>query len=232
MAEDLVPCIPLELPEIPDITLIGGAKLSGFLDFSQGMPTQCTVNASLMLQLAPVLASLTPLLKILAVIKGLKAAAESAFLDSGDLLSAIADLVPLFVALTPAGMAVTIAGILRLIISFMNCFIAQLESAVSFQANISALQAEVDLNPAAVSPVLLASLSCAKANAEISMQGAMASLGPIQPLLEVVTSVAGVAGISLDLAIDVSGAADTSEVISTLKTTITSIEEAINALPV
>ncbi|ESA38302.1 hypothetical protein N836_33270 [Leptolyngbya sp. Heron Island J] len=228
-----VPCVELpELPEIPQIQLFGGVSLNGFLDFSAGVPNQCSANFSLIQQLAPTLASMTIVLKILAVLKALQAAAESAFLDSGDLLVSLVDLAPIFVSLTPAGMAVTIAGMLRLIISFLNCFILQLEASVKFQANIAELQAQADLDPVSVSPVLTASLSCAQANAELSLEHVMASLGPVQPLIEMITLVADIAGIPLELSLDVSASADSVEMISSLKETVSSIEATIEALPV
>lgn len=231
MAE-AVPCIKLpEVPEIPRITLFGGASLSGFIDFSAGMPSQCTATFSLLQQLSPMLASLVPILKILKVLQALKGAAESAFLDAGDLLAALADLIPLFASFTPAGMALTISGILKLLIGFLNCFIGQLEAALKVQANIAALQASAGANPAEVSLVLKTSLSCAQANASLALDHALASLGPLQVLIETVTIIGGIAGVQLDLKFDTSGAADMQEVITNMKATITQIEEIVQNLP-
>jgi hypothetical protein len=234
MAESIqVPCVPLpELPEIPSITLIGGASLSGFVDFSQGMPTDCSVTFSLMQQLAPVLAALAPLLKILKVLQALKATAESAFLNAGDLITALGDLGGLFLSLTPAGIAVTVAGILRMIIGFLKCFITQLESVVKVQADIALIEANVAADPALGSAVLTASLSCAQANAELSMQSAMASLGPVQPLLDMVTMLGEIAGLPLSLSLNVSAGGELAGTLTSLRETITQIEGVINSLPV
>ncbi len=259
MAEIEIPCVKLpELPKIPNITLFGGAQLNGFLDFSAGIPDQCGANFNLMAQLAPSLGSLTPMLKILAVVKALvdfitempaNIAAAIAFNPDplADAVTAVveafADLTPLLVALTPAGMAVTIKGILELILGILGCVIGQLESAVSFQAKIELGQVEaglaaagdVDLDlevSAEVSAVLEASLSCAQANADLALEHAAASLGPIKPLLDRVDMLAGVAGLSLGLpSLEFSGGAAAADAVADLKAAVTGIEDVIKALP-
>jgi hypothetical protein len=225
------PCVRLpELPELPTITLFG-ATLTGHLDFSMGMPSDCSANMSLMAQVAPLLASLAPLLKILKVLQALKSAAESAFLDAGDLLSALADLAGLFAAMTPAGIAITVKGILEVIISFMLCFITQLRSVLEFQANISGIETAIAADASLDSPVLRASLSCANANAELAMGSVMGSLGPIQPLLDMVGMIGGVVGLSLDLSLDMSAAGDVEAMIVSLEQTITKVRDVIQSLP-
>src|ERR1700733_14336463 len=60
-------CIDLSLPKpsIPTLTLPIGGQLSGMADFTRGIPTECSMNFSLVLQLAPMMASMECLLKIL-----------------------------------------------------------------------------------------------------------------------------------------------------------------------
>ena len=228
-----VPCVQLpDLPEIPSVSLFGGVELSGFLDISQGMPSQCTVNASLMLQLAPLLASLTPMIKILNVLGELQAVFEGLPVpDLTGLIKALTDLSPIILSVQAPGMIITVAGILRLIVSSLNCFITQLESSISFQAKIDGIQADIDLNPALDTPVLQASLACAQMNAELSMQHTMASLGPILPLLNMVKPLGQIAGIDLDFSLDFSADAKPTETISSLKETIATMESVLQALP-
>src|SRR5262249_1376796 len=139
MALDLeIPCpaVP-KIPKIPNINILGMAELKGFLDFSVGSPRDCTLSINLLVQLAPLLASLTCLLRILAVINALKDAVESTppFSKVGDLLSKIGDMATTcFGALIPLNIAITIKGVLELIISFLICFLEQLDSLISFQA--------------------------------------------------------------------------------------------------
>lgn len=227
-----VPCIRLpELPQIPEVQLFGGITISGFLDFSKGMPTDCSVTFSIMQQLAPLLASLAPILNILGVVKALADFATNPLMKGPDLIAAIDKVASLFISLTPAGIAVTIAGILRVIIGFLKCFITQLEAVIDFQAQIGLIRAELEANPGQGSIVLQAQLSCAEANAEVSMQQVMASMGPIAPLLDIVTTVAGIAGLSLAMP-SLSGGGGAADVIDSLKGAITSIEDVINSLPV
>src|SRR5262245_3021847 len=77
MAEVNIPCVDLPSIEIPNLTLIGGAELKGFLDFSAGTPTDCKLTFNLLLQLAPLLASMACLLKVLDVIGKLKSFVEA-----------------------------------------------------------------------------------------------------------------------------------------------------------
>jgi hypothetical protein len=230
MAEGIainVPCVKLpSIPKIPSINILGMVELKGMLDFSVGTPRDCTLAINLMLQLAPLLASMSCLLKILAVIKALEDTVNSAFTRTGDLLAKIGDLAECFGALTPFNIAITIKGILDLIISFLSCFLEQLDSLITFQANI-------DLNAANGNPVLLESLGCARDNAQTSMDNLMLSLEAIQPLLDMATSVGGVVGINVKLPAlsEISVQKDHTQVITSLKQAVASMKEAINALP-
>ncbi|HEY8947049.1 MAG TPA: hypothetical protein VIM73_22550, partial [Polyangiaceae bacterium] len=161
-----VPCFRLpELPAVLEIELIGGVRLSAFLDFSKGMPNTASVVFSLLQQLSPVLAGLAPILNILAVIKALADFATNPLVKGPDLIVAINKIAGMFVALTPAGIAVTIAGILRAIIAFLQSFIVQLRAVIEYQAKIALVEQEIALDPAKANLVLSATLSCAKANA-------------------------------------------------------------------
>lgn len=228
-----IPCVPFpEVPELPNIKLIGGVELGGFLDFSVGMPTQCSVTMNLMAQLAPVLAGLAPILNILAVLKALADFASNPLVKGPDLIAAINKIAGLFISLTPAGIAVTIKGVLTLLINFLNCFISQLEASVKFQADLGQIQQSIELDPSLATPVLTASLSCAQANAEISMQQAMASLGPVKPLLDIVGVIAGIAGLPLELPdMSVGADADMAGLIASMREATTSLQSVIEGLP-
>jgi hypothetical protein len=228
-----VPCVELPpVPKIPSVTLIGGAELQAFLDLSAGIPDACSVTFNLMGQLAPALAGLTPILKILTVLKALADFASNPLVKGPDLIAAIGELAPLFLALTPAGIAVTVRGILGVIVDFLACFVERLESVVSFQADLGSIQAQIDASPELVSPVLTASLSCANANAQVAIDQTMASLGPIEPLLGIVTSIAGIAGLSLALpSLSGGGAGGAEELVEALKSAVDSLEGVIDSLP-
>ena len=228
-----IPCVELPKVSIPNLTLLGGAELNGFLDFSQGAPTDCKLTFNLMLQLAPLLASMACLLKILNVIGKLQAFVEAAkppFLKLVDtipeLLIAIGELKDCIPALAIPQMLLMIKGMLSLIINFLNCFISQLESIIKFQVSI-------DLTAAEGNPVLLDTLLCAQSNAKTSMDNLMLSLQPVQPLLNMVTMVASIAGQSIGLPklSDISANQDQAQTITTLKQSIASIKQVIDSLP-
>ncbi len=236
MAENIeIPCPELpKIPEIPNISLIGGAELSSFLDFSQGSPTDCKLTFNLLIQLSPLLASMACLLKVLNVIGKLKdfvtAVPDPVEIGKSapELLKAIDKLsgcIPL-PGLALLQLIIMIKGILQLIINFFSCFIKQLESIVNFQANI-------DLRIAEGNPVLLASLSCAKKNGETQMDNLMLSLNPVQPLLDLVDMLAGIAGqsISLPKISDISVEKDKSATITKLNDSINSLKKVIDSLP-
>jgi hypothetical protein len=228
-----IPCVKLpEVPPLFDVQLIGGAKLTGFLDFSAGIPTDCSVMMNLMAQLSPALAGLAPILNILGVLKALADFASNPLVKGPDLIEAIGKLAGLFVALTPAGIAITIKGVLNLIITFLKCFIDQLQSVIALQAQLAELQASMAADPSIVSPVLTASLDCASANAELAMQQTMASLGPIAPLLALVNIIGSIAGIQIEVpAMDMSAGADIESVIQSLEDKITALQDVIQSLP-
>jgi hypothetical protein len=235
MADDnIVACIALpKIPEIPSITLLGGAELKGFVDFSQGMPTDCKVTFNLLLQLSPLLASMACLFKILNVIGKLQDFANAATDPINklpgavpDLVQAIDELKDCIPALAFAQVFIMLKGILSLIINFLLCFISQLESIVNIQISI-------DLGAAEGNPVLLTALTCALDNAQTSMDNLMLSLQPIQPILMVVTMVAGIVGESISLPdlSSISVGTDHIQAITSLREAITSMQQVIDTLP-
>jgi hypothetical protein len=230
MAETLnlsVPCVKLpKIPQIPSINILGMVELKGLLDFSQGAPRDCTLAINLMLQLAPLLASMSCLLKMLAVIQAMEKFVKNPLTETTEILDKIGKLAECFGVLNPLNIAITVKGILELIITFVSCFLEQLDSLITFQASI-------DLNAAAGNPVLHASLECAKDNAQTSLDNLMLSLGAIQPLLDMTTSVAGIIGLDLKLPAlsAISMQQDQTQVITTLKQATATMREAINALP-
>lgn len=224
-----VPCVKIPKLKIPSVKLPLGGELKGFADFSASVPTDCTLTFSLLAQLAPLLASISCLLKVLKVLASLKEFASNPLTKGPDLIATIDGAAGCITAVTVPALSIipSIKGILQLIISFLNCFISQLESIVNLQANI-------DLESAKDNPVLLASLSCAQDNAQASMDNLMASLEPIEPLIAAVNTLGEfVPGFpKIELSIDLSSGQDRVQVISDLKQKITSLEAVIDSPPV
>ncbi len=228
MAENLeIPCVHIpKIAKVPSINILGVAELKGMLDFSMGTPKDCTLSINLMLQLAPLLASMTCLLRILAVLQALPKFVQNPLTETSELLGKLGELSKCFEAILPINIAVTIKGILSLVISFLSCFLEQLDSLVKFQASI-------DLKSAEGNPALKLSLECAQANAKTSTDNLMLSLQSIQPLLDMTMNLAGVVGFDLKLPklSDISADQDQATVIYSLSQSVKDLQNAIDALP-
>jgi hypothetical protein len=223
-----VPCpeIP-KIPSIPSINILGLVEMKGILDFSLGTPRDCTLNINLLLQIIPLLASMTCLLKMLAVIQALEETVKSGFMKTGDLLDKIAKLSTCFGALTPPTIAITLKGLLSLIINFVSCFLDNIESLIKFRVSIAAAPAD------AQNLALQASLECALTNSQNSLDNLILSLESVQPLLDMVVSLGAIGGFSFTLPSMTSLAAekDPTKVISSLKQGIDTMKQAIASLP-
>src|SRR5262249_61874416 len=66
----LPPCVDLRLPQakLPQIRLPTGGSIKGIADLTKGIPSDCSLNFSLAVQLAPIMASIECLVKVLALI--------------------------------------------------------------------------------------------------------------------------------------------------------------------
>ncbi|MBK7177997.1 MAG: hypothetical protein IPH82_12545 [Chloroflexi bacterium] len=159
-----VPCVPIPNAKTITIPLPMGIELRSLTDISQGPPSDCALAHSLMLQVSPMLASMTCILKMLKVFSALKDTITDSppFFDItsiGKLITALADLSSCFLLIDPVQICKMVKGILAIILSYIGCLIEAFESIWNFQLGI-------DLNAAQGNPVLLASLSCAQTNAE------------------------------------------------------------------
>jgi len=228
-----VPC-----PEFPPVSAdlkvtLPFGELKAFRDFSLSLPTDCNLSFNLLLQIQPLLASMACLLKILNVIASLKEFLEAfpnipqVAVKAGDVVKAIGDLgtcLPpgLFVSL-----ALTIKGILQIILAFLGCLISQLESIVNFQASL-------DFKSAAGNPTLTATLTCAKEGAQLTADHLMASLGPIEPLMQMVGMISQIVGLNITLpstSTIFAPGADMAEGIGKLRDTVTQMQQVIDAIP-
>jgi len=224
-------CPKLKKPKVPSIQLPFGATLKGISDFSQGLPTQCSVNFSLLVQIQPLLAAMACMLKILNVIGKLEAfvkavpnpakVAEAA----PDLLEAIAEVGPCLPPVAFPQLAITIKQILQLIVGILQCLVAALDSILEFQQSI-------DIDSAAGNSALENALRCAQDNAAASMDSIGTALEGLQPILEMVTMIAGIAGISLKpIMVPATTGADALETVQSLRDTIDGLADVIDAIP-
>lgn len=194
MSDDNPLCVPFPRAQTIKIPLPFGVEISSITDFSQGPATDCAIAHSLMLQISPMLAGMTCMLRVLKVIKDLKdfvtAVPDPVKLGQSvpKLINSIEELLGCFLLLDPCELSKMISGILCMIVSYLNCFIEAFESIWHFQLGL-------DLNAAAGNPVLLANLQCAQDNAKTSMDSMMDGLQGIKPLLDMVGMLMEIVGL-------------------------------------
>jgi hypothetical protein len=148
-----------------------------------------------MLQIAPLLASMDCLLKILKllkplidVVKGLPVPPVKAIMDFG---KAASDLLPCLLVPTPLSMLPFLKDLLCLILKALKCFLSQMKTIVGFlsgiQLQLQSAQADGNLD-------LAQTLQCAQENAMTQAQGLTASIEPIGVILDLMSSIFGIAG--------------------------------------
>lgn len=187
------PGTPIEIP-VPFV----GASIKSITDPSKGPPSDCAIVHSLMLQLMPMFAGFACVLKILNVFTALKKVFKSGppFIDVGavfgangliDSIAKLSDCIPLA---NPAPWLKMIKAILQMILSYIGCLIQGFESIRNFKLG-------VDLNAEGGTPLLLNTLDCAKGNGDTSLAALMDAMGPIMPLLSVISPITSLFGVDL-----------------------------------
>lgn len=181
-------CVDMSLPKPGKlkITLPTGGTLNAYTDMSRGVPTDCALSFSLLLQIAPVLASMDCILKILGliaplikIVKGLPFPPLSAVKE---FIEAAGKLVPCLnmVIAPPLNLAPFIKDILCLILRVLRCFIDQLKM---IKQMVGGLGLQLQLATAAGNTELVSALQCSQENANRAAEGAMTGLEPIFALL-------------------------------------------------
>jgi hypothetical protein len=228
-----IPCV--KFPEVPadlKITLPFG-ELKAFRDFAAGMPTDCNLTFNLLVQISPLLASMACLLKILKVVGAveglLKVVTNPLELPkkAAEVLEAIADMATCLPPLMFPNLFFMIKDILLLVINFLLCLISQLESILKFQAGI-------DLSSAEGNPVLTASLKCAQANAQTAAEHLAASVGPMQPLLDMISMIAEIVQLPITippLSAMFAPGADMAESVDKLKQAVEQLKQVVESIP-
>lgn len=180
-------CADISLPEPKSVSLKlpTGASLKGIGDVTKGIPTDCSLNFSLMLQLGPILANLECFIKVLKlikplidVIKGLPFPPVEAIKDFG---VAAAEVGECIISLTtPAGMIPFVKDILCLIIRIMNCLLDQMKSIMALMEKLS-----LDMISAEGNATQQALIECAQDNAQRSANAQLQAIEPVKVILEI-----------------------------------------------
>jgi hypothetical protein len=234
-------CLDLSLPQVgsSSLTLPTGLTLQGMADFTRGVPTDCSMNINLMLQLAPMMASMDCLLRVLKFIGVVVNAIKGAAMPT-DLISAIPKIVSaademlqcLEIAIPGIPICTFVKDLLLLISSMLLCVVKELESILNI---LGGLQLQISVAQANGNSDLLASLQCAQQNAQTSAEGTMQSMQPILVLLSLAGTFMSIAGVSLNVTIPSAVPSGDLQAMQTLLTDLgevaTVIKEVAEALP-
>lgn len=234
-------CADLALPKAEklQLRLPTGATLTAIPDLSKGIPSDCSLVANIFLQLAPFLASIECLLKVLGLIKPLMDIVNNmapphpiklpkAIVDFGEAAAKLAECLKIIIP--GVGIYNFVKDLLLLIIKIIKCLIGQLESILAIMQGIEIRLGEAEKSGNAE---LKRVLECAKANATTSANHASQSLGPVTDIMPLVQVFLEMAGVKLEIP-SIGSAEDSAallETINKLKDTITTIEAVIETLP-
>jgi hypothetical protein len=236
-------CLDLQLPKVKVPTLalpLPGLEIQGIADFTRGIPTECSMNFSLLLQLAPIMANFECLFKLLKfvgvaiqIIQGITSPMNivSAIPKIVDAAKDLAECIDM-VILPPLGLLCFVKQVLELIASMLLCAVEALQSILNILAG---LQIQIADATAAGNDDLLQALTCAQENAAVAADGTMQSLQPIAVLLALAQPILGIAGQSVSVTIpppvpssDLEGM---QTLLQTLGTVAAAIKEIADAIP-
>jgi hypothetical protein len=229
-------CADITLPSASglSIQLPTGGSLQAFADISKGIPTDCSMTFSLMLQIAPFMASIQCLLNVLKllkplidVIQGLPMPPVSALQEFAQAAEALA---PCLLIPTPVVMIPFILDLLCLILKVLNCFLGQMKSLINI---LGPLNLQLSAAQQSGNSELIATLTCAQANAQTQASQIMNSLGPVGALLGVagpLFSIAGVPAITLPALGSATDVAALTSVVNTMETVVGTIQSIVDGL--
>jgi hypothetical protein len=235
---DIPPCADLRLPQFrpATITLPTGAAIKAIADVSKGIPTSCALNVSLMIQLAPLLASMECLLRILKllgslvkVIKGLPFPPIKAI---SDFIQAATELAPcLALPVNIPGLLQMVHDVLCLVVRSLKCVVDGLNTVVK---TLKGLSIQLKIATDEGNTELVATLQCAQENAMTSSASLMQSIEPISAILDLVTPIMEMAGMSPFKMPALAPAADVAALegtVQTLQGVVDSLNTIASALP-
>jgi hypothetical protein len=241
-------CVDLRLPKPAktELKLPTGGTIKPIPDITKGIPTDCAMNFNLMLQMAPIMASMECLLKVLdflgVVVKLITKIADPKVLPPEKVTTVIGALPDLaekggklmpcinMVIAPPLNIIPFIKSLLLMLARMLRCTAEALKSAIEILDGISLdmLTAQQDGNDA-----LAQQLQCAQENAQLAMDGTMVSLEPVLIIMDIAKPFLEIAGVSLDippLASD--GTLDgMKSLLDTIQTVGQTLEDVANGLP-
>ncbi|MCP4304300.1 MAG: hypothetical protein GY788_05360 [bacterium] len=187
------PCADLGFlePKSQSVKLPTGRTLKGVVDITKSIPDDCSLSFSLVLQLAPFLANLECLLKLLDVIqplanivKNLASPDKKEVKNFGTAASVFVECLTDFTG----GIPTFLKDILCLIVKILRCMIQQQQSLLNLMGGLSLQMQEA---AAAGNTGLMASLECARQNASMSAAHSASAIEPVLVLLALIKPLFG-----------------------------------------
>jgi len=228
--------LKLPLPKPIKVQLPTGGSLKAFSDISKGIPNDCSLTFSLMLQIAPLLASMECLVKILKFLKPLMDFVKSPLDPTivAKVVEAGADLVPCFLIPTPANLIPFIRDLLCLILKLLKCFLGGISTILNLMSGLT-----VQLKSAKESgnAELQKALECAMENAAIAAQVQAQSIEPLGAILDLMSPIMGIAGVqaiqlpAIGSQTDIESLRQTVETVKGVTDTIQEIVDALGGCP-
>jgi hypothetical protein len=193
------PCSQVQIkPASPlKINLPTGGTLTAFSDLSKGIPSDCSMTFSLMLQIAPFLASTECLLKVLGLIgplvETIKAIPDPIKLASTvpKFLKAAEAVMPCVAVVTGLGIIPFIKDLLCLIIKALKCFTGQLQSLLGIMKGLSL---QLSVAQASGDNDLISAIQCEQDNAAALASNLTNSIEPIGVILQLAGTLFGIIG--------------------------------------
>jgi hypothetical protein len=191
-------CLDIQLPKPEPLKLnlpLGGA-MQAMADISKGIPNDCSMTLSLMLQLAPFLASIQCLLAILKLIKPLIDIINGLPIPPAKAIQEFAAAVPPVLECIPippfTNIILFIRDLLCLILKVLKCFLDQLKSIIGI---LSGIQLQLQAASATNNTEVIAALQCAQGNVQTQAQHLMKTIEPVAVILDLAGSLMALAKI-------------------------------------
>jgi hypothetical protein len=216
------------------VQLPTGGSLQAFADISKGIPTDCSMTFSLMLQISPFLASISCLLGILKLLKPLIDVIQGLPMPPvkalSDFATAAADLIPCLAIPTPVVIIPFVLDLLCLILKVLNCFLDQIRSLINI---LGPLNLQLATAQQSGNGELIVTLTCAQQNAQTQAGQIMNSLAPVGALLDIAGAVFDIAGVPAITLPALGSATDMSAlqgVVNTIQPIVDTIQGIVNGL--
>lgn len=218
------------------VSLPGGATLTSFSDLSKGVPSDCAMVFSMLMQVAPFMASIECLVKVLKLVNTVVEILKG-ITSPFDILSAIPKVIeaaePVLecaLSYTPLELIPFVRDLLCLILKVLQCFLSQMQSLLTILEEISP---QIEAATASGNNDLLAVLNCAQSDVMMQAQYLTTSLDALSVVLELAgdfMQIVGQSPITLPTAGSVVDVASLQQVIDTFSEFVLILQDVVNAL--